>query len=253
MSEFPATGRDLDRQCGMRRRRMRQAEFEFPQWGGARQGAGRPPKDPRNVAIHDTRPPSPDRLPVHVTLSLLPGLPSLRSAGLRQPLERCLSAAAHRFGCRLIHYSIQVNHLHVIAEASDVRSLSRAVKGLCVRIARRLNRLWRRKGQVFRDRFHLHVLRTPREVRHALAYCLTNVRKHGRVMPGLDPYSSGRWFDGWKEVPRTADAYTVLARPQTWLLKTGWRQWGLIAIDEEPSARQTAAAIRRAKRLLEKR
>jgi hypothetical protein len=91
-----------------------------------------------------------------------------------------------------------------------------------------------------------------REVRHALAYCLNNARKHGVVLRGLDPYSSGRWFDGWKDPPHPPPGYTVLARPTTWLLKTGWKHGDLIPVDEEPSARRTAAAIRRAKRRLEK-
>jgi REP element-mobilizing transposase RayT len=181
-----------------------------------------------------------------VTLRLRPGLPSLRDPGLRAPLEKAFAAAFKRFGCRLVHYSIQINHIHLIAEARDEHALSRAIKGLCVRLARRLNQAWRRSGRVF------GVLRTPLEVRHALAYCLNNARKHGVVLRGLDPFSSGRWFDGWKNAPHPPPAYTMLARPMTWLLKTGWKHWDLIPVDEEPSARRTAAAIRRAKRRLEK-
>ena len=61
------------------------------------------------------------------------------------------------------------------------------------------NRLWKRLGKVFDDRFYDRVLRTPREVRNALAYVLDNARRHGVVIgPGEpDPFSSGRWFDGW--------------------------------------------------------
>ena len=189
---------------------------------------------------------------MHVTLRLRRGLPSLRHPTLRVPLEKAFATASRKFGCRLVHYSIQTNHVHLLAEARDEHPLSRAIKGLCVRLARRLNRAWRRKGRVFGDRFHTRVLRTPLEVRHALAYCLNNARKHGLVLRGVDPYSSGRWFDGWKDSTHPPPAYTVLARPMTWLLRTGWKHWDLIPIKKEPSARQTALAIRRAKQRLER-
>jgi REP element-mobilizing transposase RayT len=65
-----------------------------------------------------------------------------------------------RFGMRIVHYSIQGNHLHLIVEVDDTVSLSRGVQGLAVRIARRLNALIRRRGAVFVDRYHAHALRT---------------------------------------------------------------------------------------------
>jgi hypothetical protein len=38
--------------------------------------------------------------------------------------------------------------------------------------------VFRRAGQVLADRCHVHVLRTPREVRNAIAYVLLNARRH---------------------------------------------------------------------------
>ncbi|MGH3848285.1 MAG: hypothetical protein ACRDRT_01000, partial [Pseudonocardiaceae bacterium] len=71
--------------------------------------------------------------------------------------------------------------------------------GLAVRIARCLNKLWKRVGSVFADRYHARILRTPREVRNALVYTLQNARKHGAwSAPKPDVYSSGAAFDGWK-------------------------------------------------------
>src|SRR5204862_6807235 len=83
-------------------------------------------------------------------------------------------------------------------EADDARGLGRGMKGLCVRIARALNRLWKRVGSVFSDRYHARVLRTPREVRNALNYVLHNAARHGSRLGGPDPCSSGAWFDGWR-------------------------------------------------------
>src|SRR5205814_10123840 len=105
-------------------------------------------------------------------------------------------------------------------------------------IAGALNRLWRRRGRVFGDRYHAHDLKTPREVRHALCYVLQNARKHAaqaRVfMPTnwIDPYSSARAFDGWRRRPSPPSAQEErppVHAPTAWLLREGWRLHNLIA------------------------
>jgi hypothetical protein len=122
----------------------------------------------------------------------------------------------------------------VIAEANDRRALSRGMQGLLVRVSRALNRLWRRRGSVFADRYHARSLRTPREVRAALVYVLHNAKHHGLRFPGIDPCSSGQWFDGWTEKIATSVA-APLAKARTWLLREGWRRHGLISFAEAPS------------------
>jgi putative transposase len=119
------------------------------------------------------------------------------------------------------------------------------MKGLCVRIARALNHALERAGRVFADRYHARHLRTPREVRYALAYTLSNARKHGVRVEGIDPCSSGAAFDGWRE--RGARALAVLACPslavppvaaaRSWLLRTGWRRHGLLGIADSPGGK----------------
>ena len=138
-----------------------------------------------------------------------------------------------------MQYSVQSNHLHLIAEASDNRALSRGMLGLSVRVARALNQLWKRSGSVFADRFHSRLLKTPREVRNALVYVLQNARKHAAAISlGPDPFSSGPWFDGWKSgVEKGADSSLgFLARAKTWLLGVGWRRHGLIDPRELPAS-----------------
>jgi hypothetical protein len=135
----------------------------------------------------------------------------------------------------LSQFSLQSNHIHWIAEADDRDALSRGMQGLLVRIARAVNRLWRRQGTVFADRFHARALRTPREVRSGLVYVIQNARHHGLRLAGFDPYSSGPWFDGWKAKLAVAPGNPA-APACTWLLRVGWRRHGLIGIAESPRA-----------------
>jgi len=166
---------------------------------------------------------------VHVTLRLGPRLPSLRTSPNHRFVLECL-AAATKEGFRVVHYAALSNHLHLVCEASDATSLSRGVQGLCVRLARGLNRTWLRRGRVFDDRFHARLLRMPREVRIALNYVLQNAVKHAvRFREALDPCSSARWFEGWKPTIEAAgSAGNPLRSARTWLLRTGWKRWGLL-------------------------
>jgi len=173
------------------------------------------------------------RAPVHATLRLRHGLPSLRRHVVRGQVLRALAEGRERFGFRLNQFSLQSNHLHLIVEADDGRALSRGMKGIAVRVARALNRLWKRRGSVFSDRFYARALRTPREVRSVLVYVLQNARHHGLRLLGVDLFSSGTWFDGWKQGLVLATDGPG-ARARTWLLREGWRRQGLIGIQESP-------------------
>ena len=133
---------------------------------------------------------------------------------------------------RLVHYSVQSNHVHLVCEALDRGELTRGIQALATRIAKRLNRLWKRAGKLFADRYHDHILHTPREVRNALAYVLNNASKHGVAVPRgwPDPYSSGRWFTGWRGLENRDRNAGPLACARTWLLSVGWLRHGRIEV-----------------------
>jgi REP element-mobilizing transposase RayT len=166
---------------------------------------------------------------------------------LVRALERTFSTACERAEFRLVHYSLQGNHAHLIVEASDQHALGRGMMAIGSRLALAVNRVMgRKKGRVVADRYHARPLKTPREVRNALRYVLLNARRHAAVTARkalramevvLDPASSARWFDGWKaensSVPNTLErsASAILppvARARTWLLRVGWRRHGLL-------------------------
>jgi REP element-mobilizing transposase RayT len=162
---------------------------------------------------------------------------------LVREVEASFRRACERGRFRLVHYSIQSNHLHLIVEAASTSDLGRGMKSLGARLARAVNRSFGRHGPVLADRYHLHVLRTPREVRNAIAYVLLNARRHaaklGRRLsraPNIDPASSGRWFDGWRFRPSLAVAFDrpAVAPARAWLLRIGWRRSGLIDPREVP-------------------
>lgn len=120
--------------------------------------------------------------------------------------------------------------------------LHRGMTGLLVRLARSLNRLRGRTGQVLPDRYHHAVKHTPTDVRNALRYVLGNAQHHAhevfdkhRLAPGyLDPFSSARYFDGWSRrsrrriPPAETEDDAPVAPARSWLLTAGWRKRGLL-------------------------
>jgi REP element-mobilizing transposase RayT len=230
----------------MVRRRARQLAFDLrapARWGGARPGAGRK-SGPRPRDPHRRRDPLAARHPCHVTLKVRADLPSLRRPRVVAELERRWRVACERGRFRLVHYSVQADHAHLIVEAASAYDLSCGLKALAARFARAANRVFRRSGRVLADRAHVRVLRTPREVRRAIAYVLLNARRHaakaGRAVrawiAAVDPASSGRWFEGWRTPQVRARDAPAVAGPRTWLLAVGWRRHGLIDPGEVPGA-----------------
>lgn len=187
-----------------------------------------------------------------MSIKRVAGAPSFRAQRVYAGILHELAAAVAR-GVRVLHYSIQDDHLHLIVEADDGPKLARAMQLLLSRIAFAVNRVSLRSGRVFRDRHHRHELRTPTEVRRALVYVLFNTRKHDARSASsiaanhseLDPYSSSVWFVDWDPVARPPPELVArervragpspLSEPRTWLARAGWkRAGGPIRFDESP-------------------
>lgn len=183
----------------MARRSRVQLELPIPpRWGGRRRGAGRPPTGARPGLPHDPREAHDARHPLHVTLRCFADIPSLRSRALFSRLRSAI-AASNRAAFRIVHFSAQLDHLHLVIEADAEKELVGGVSGLAIRCALAVNRVTGRRGSVWADRFHARALRTPSEVRRALVYVLLNFRKHLRAAPESIPAARGRGSTGGRD------------------------------------------------------
>jgi hypothetical protein len=241
------------RRRGRKRAAGSQLELPMRTRGGKRKGAGRKPsgKFGRGAGVpHRRRGEHKRNWPVHISITVLPDLPSLRGRRCIKAIERAFWGACHRGrpDFRPVHFSVQKRHVHLIVEAECGLALSRGMQGLCIRIARALNKALRRRGKVFSDRFFSRAMSKPAETRNSLVYVLNNARRHdaqrGKVRDRwwIDPCSSGRYFDGWVDCPARPppdEAEWVVARPRCWLLRQGWRKFGggAIRVDEVPGRR----------------
>lgn len=136
--------------------------------GGRRPGSGRKRIRSRGVA-HRKREACSHRTPLHVNFKY-------RLRIRNKEFIRLLKKAvlnSRRKGLRIVHYSVQSNHCHFIVEAEDNEKLSSGMRSLTVTLAMGIN-----QGKVQLERYHLHVLRSVRETKHAVHYVLFNEQKH---------------------------------------------------------------------------
>jgi putative transposase len=253
-----------------------QLALAFPnRWGGARRNAGRKP-GPRPNTPHRVRPLHRASEPVHVTLRAR--IAPLRSQFVFPTVRLALVRAARRDPerFRIVHFSVQRDHVHLLVEAEDKRALSSGMRSVTIRVARYVNDLLSRRGPLWVGRWYGRALKSPREVRNAIVYVVANFRKHEpkALRSGLDPYSSAAWFDGFREwsprsgtpppfavdagwglswwdrdqeapraasSTRSAPAWLAHLAPvglsRTWLLRAGWRRYGRIGMWELPARR----------------
>jgi REP element-mobilizing transposase RayT len=172
--------RPATRQRRSRKRRSKQLTLEYRTWGGFRKGSGRKPKGERAGVAHTKRPLLPSRYPVHVTNHLCDDLPNLRKRKLYQKLRKVFYAMHGRPGFRIVHFSVQRNHIHLIVEAKSKTALSRGMQSFKIRFANEVNNFLGRgkKGTVFADRYYSHILKSPTETRNSIAYVVLNGRRH---------------------------------------------------------------------------
>jgi REP element-mobilizing transposase RayT len=233
------------------RKRHVQQVLALHTWGGKRNGAGRPQSNERKSEPHRVRPPIRRSHAIHVTLRVVPELTRLRRRAAYAAVRRAANVVLGRANFRVVHISIQANHIHLLVEAEDKHALAAGMKAFQVSAARRLNiaeihanrnsSSKPRKGAVFVDRYHAEIIDSPRRARHALAYVLNNWRRHREDRASyaqtwtLDPYSSAAHFDGWRgpvsrdrpsTCPLDDEPPLPVARAETWLLREGWKRHG---------------------------
>jgi len=149
--------------------------------------------------------------PLHVVMRVAPDVRSLRRRKMYKAIREATITAAMRERFRIVHVSLQRSHVHMLVEAEHKAALARGMQGFEISAARNINTalgdgVRRRRGKVFADRYHVEVIRSPTQARHAIRYVLGNWRRHGEDREGLpstwlvDPFSTAILFPEWQEL-----------------------------------------------------
>lgn len=250
------------------RKRHVQQPLVFRTWGGKRKRAGRKQVNERKSQPHRVRRELGPNQVIHVTLRVAQSVRRMRRRDAYRAIRKAMLVVLTRTDFRIVHLSIQANHVHLLVEADSKRALARGMQAFQISAARRLNAVDLdgagrvRRGSVFPDRYHEEIITGPTHARHTLSYVLNNWRKHkeDRVPATkawvVDPYSTATSFVGWVErveCVERGEAERWLARalsplpddlealpscpPQSWLLREGWKLGGNVSVFEAPQRR----------------
>jgi len=191
-------------------------------------------------------------------MRVVPAVGNMRRRDMYKAMRDATVTAALRERIRIVQISVQRTHVHMLIEAANKLSLARGMQGFQVSAARNINTVLgvdkyrRRRGPVFADRYHVEVITSPTRARRALSYVMNNWRKHREDQQGLaktwlvDPFSSGISFPDWKELDdkvwmwpiRETYEPLIVRRPESWLLREGWKRCGSISVHDVPSKRR---------------
>jgi REP element-mobilizing transposase RayT len=191
-------------------------------------GAGRPvtlsKKELMTKIYHRSRPEIPRARPVHVTIKSNKNIiPNLRSKvfykEIRQGMKR-----ARILGIRIIHFSVQRDHVHMLIEAENKKQLGESMRALSISLSKRFSFTLKKKVKALKNRYHLHILKSLQEIKNATNYILHNGQKHG-ITDVHDFYSTAINFSDF----RASDAFfqfmddlqSILAPPFFWSTRRG--------------------------------
>jgi hypothetical protein len=137
------------------------------------------------------------------------GIIPLRTRHILREFQRAIKAA-RVFGLFINHFVLLDNHFHLIARGSLKRSPHSWMKSLGSCFGKAIRKASNHrasstgscgsKSRVFDSRYHLHVLKTPKEVRNAIQYVPLNKSKHERMLEYIDWFSSEYAFKDWRRL-----------------------------------------------------
>lgn len=199
--------------AGIKRGHM---QLSFTTHGGFREGAGRKRKRARGVA-HEIREKVSHRVPLHINFKYKC---SVRNKDALRILKRSL-VNARKHGMRILHVSFMTNHIHLIVEADSNETLTRSMRSLTITFAKLIKR-----GRIQIERYHLHILKTFREVKHAVHYVLFNQQKHDSgTYSVINEYTSVLSLNEGLVLARKFASKTKMTlkidRGETWVLDRG--------------------------------
>lgn len=186
-------------------------------WGGRRPGSGRKRLHSKGVA-HRTRELVTKRTPLHINFKFKT---LIRNKHCLKLLKKAIiNARSH--GLRILHFSLESNHVHLIIEALDNQTLTKGMRSLTVTFSKGVA-----KGRIQIERYHLHILKTLKETKNAIHYVLFNHQKHtGLKKAYVTDYSSLGVIADLRTLARFSNM-TILLRglkninfldgPQSWM------------------------------------
>ena len=99
---------------------------------------------------------------------------------------------ARKKGLRIIHFSLEYDHVHLLVEAADNVELGKGMQSFGVTLSKAINRMRKMKGTVYKHRYHFRQISSSRELKYVMKYIFSNGVKHGTAKTIINPFNSIR-------------------------------------------------------------
>ncbi len=161
-------------------------------------GAGRPALHDKGIR-HCERERIHKPTSLHLTIKVRDNKADIKNKSLLKALHHAIKRARLK-NIKVLHYSLEYNHIHLLVEASSNANLHQGMQALGISLAKKINAIKRLKGTVYKHRYHLRKLSSPRELKNVLHYIFNNGIHHSRTSSILDPYNSLPAFNNLKSL-----------------------------------------------------
>ena len=171
-------------------------------------GAGRPALN--DIGIRHVKRPKISKLTaLHLTIKVRSNKADIKSKSILKALHHAIKRARLK-KLKIIHYTLEYNHLHVLVECHNNKILHQGMQAFGISLSKAINRIKRLKGAVYKHRYHFRKCTSRRDYKNVLHYIFANGVKHKRTSSYIDPYNS---FVGDKRI--SADIEIAIKRSST--------------------------------------
>lgn len=160
-----------------------------------RKNAGRPAKNDRGIR-HTARPFLERSTSLHLTVKIRREKADLKNKSILLLLKRAIQRG-RRKGLKIIHYSLEYDHVHMLVEAEDNTTLGVGMQAFGVSLAKGINKIKKKAGEVYKHRYHFRKITSALELKRVMSYIFNNGVKHGTAQNVLNPFSSIRAERKW--------------------------------------------------------
>jgi REP element-mobilizing transposase RayT len=151
-------------------------------------GAGRKPLHDKAIR-HSVRPKFNKPRSLHLTLKVRSNKADIQSKKILKALHHAIRRARLK-NLKIIHYSLEYNHVHLLVEASSHQVLHSGMQALGISLSKAINKIKKQAGTVYKHRYHFRRISSPKDYRNVLRYILGNGIKHGNSQSIINPYNS---------------------------------------------------------------
>ncbi|MBC7430062.1 MAG: transposase [Bacteriovorax sp.] len=150
--------------------------------------AGRPAINDRGIR-HIRRDRITKPTSMHLTIKVREYKADIKSKRILRALHHAIIRARLK-KLKVIHYTLEYNHVHLLVEASDHKVMHRGMQALGISLSKSINKIKCLKGTVYKHRYHLKRLTSTQQLKNVLHYIFNNGIHHKRTSSILDPYNS---------------------------------------------------------------